>query len=187
MALYNQGVFVLLIAEMLLFVILVLPLPWKLRRKLFKFIAESPAIAKLVYGLKITFIFISILFIDAVQHMVKVQKEGRTAKQTGARADSRSETDWRSRKFLSERNMYLTGFTLFLSIILNRTYNLILELIAAQEQLAKVKGEKAVPNEGVDGDKLKALQKDYDELSARYNKLEAGPSNRAGGGSKKIN
>jgi hypothetical protein len=58
--------------------------------------------------------------------MVKVQKEGRTAKQTyalpatvpltanyirsGARTDGRSETDWRSRKFLSERNMCTPPF-----------------------------------------------------------------------------
>lgn len=36
---------------------------------------------------------------------------------------------------ISERNMYLYGFTLFLSLILSRTYSLVLDLIKAQEDL----------------------------------------------------
>lgn len=35
--------------------------------------------------------------------------------------------------------MYLTGFTLFLSLILTRTYYILLDLIHAQEQYAELK------------------------------------------------
>ena len=41
------------------------------------------------------------------------------------------------RRFYSQRNMYLCGFTLFLSHILYCTYNLVLELTEAREQLSK--------------------------------------------------
>jgi B-cell receptor-associated protein 31 len=46
-------VFVLLVAEMALFVALILPMPFKVKRKLFNFIAESPIVAKLQYGMKV--------------------------------------------------------------------------------------------------------------------------------------
>ena len=39
--------------------------------------------------------------------------------------------------------MYLTGFTLFLSLILNRTYSLILELLRAEEQLRTIRKQAA--------------------------------------------
>lgn len=35
--------------------------------------------------------------------------------------------------------MYLTGFTLFLSLILTRTYYILLDLIHTQEQYAELK------------------------------------------------
>jgi hypothetical protein len=39
------------------------------------FISENPLVAKLQYGLKITFIFILILFIDSVNRVYRVQVE----------------------------------------------------------------------------------------------------------------
>ena len=46
-----------------------------------------------------------------------------------------------ARKFYSQRNMYLCGFTLFLSLILNRTYILILDTLRLEEELKSYKGE----------------------------------------------
>ncbi len=92
--------FLLLVAEMALFMLLVTPLPFTVRRKMFtyealpfpscgsllvlakvlifllrSFISENPLVAKLQYGLKITFIFILILFIDSVNRVYRVQTE----------------------------------------------------------------------------------------------------------------
>ncbi len=39
----------------------------------------------------------------------------------------------------AQRNTYLTGFTLFLSLVLTRTFYIVLELISAQEEYAKLK------------------------------------------------
>ena len=41
--------------------------------------------------------------------LTPADKEGRESKLSGGRVDLRSETDWRARKFLSERNMYLSA------------------------------------------------------------------------------
>ena len=54
---------------------LILPMPFTMKRKMFNFISESPLVAKLQYGMKITFIFILILFIDSVNRVYRVQVE----------------------------------------------------------------------------------------------------------------
>lgn len=45
-----------------------------------------------------------------------------------------------ARKFYSQRNMYLCGFTLFLSLILNRTYVMILEVMRLEDKLKTYEG-----------------------------------------------
>lgn len=45
-----------------------------------------------------------------------------------------------ARKFYSQRNMYLCGFTLFLSLILNRTYMMILDVLRLEERVKQYEG-----------------------------------------------
>lgn len=77
----SSQVFLLLVAEMTLFMLLIVPLPFAWRLKLYTFISESVWVAKLQYGLKITFIFILILFIDSVNRVYRVQVELAAAKE----------------------------------------------------------------------------------------------------------
>lgn len=72
--------------EMTVFMSLIIPLPFTIKRKLFTFISENPIIAKLQYGLKITFIFILILFVDSVNRVYRVQVELAQAKYQGGAA-----------------------------------------------------------------------------------------------------
>lgn len=178
MALYNWMVFSLLIIEIVTFIILVMPLPFTWRRVLFRFLAGSPMVAKLQYALKILFIFVTVLFVDSVQRMMKIHREGEAAREQGAGVgrDLRSETDWRSRKFLSERDMYMRGFTLFLSLILSRTFALILDLIKAQEDLSALKKQVAGQSreKGLSSEvekkykqQIKDLQSELDTLAKR--------------------
>jgi hypothetical protein len=51
-----------------------------------------------------------------------------------------------ARKFYSQRNMYLCGFTLFLSLILNRTYVMILDVLRLEEEVKNLKGDPAAKN-----------------------------------------
>ncbi len=88
---------------MALFMLLIMPLPFAMRRKVFtyalppiprrtppnprclcaaanhhpppRFISENPIVAKVQYWLKITFIFILVLFIDSVNRVYRVQLE----------------------------------------------------------------------------------------------------------------
>lgn len=57
-----------------------------------------------------------------------------------------------ARKFYSQRNMYLCGFTLFLSLILNRTYVMILDTLRLEEKVKRYEGDPKA--QGKDSDKL---------------------------------
>jgi len=46
-------VFALLVFEMSLFGLLIVPLPYTMKRRLFNFISENPLVAKLQYGMKV--------------------------------------------------------------------------------------------------------------------------------------
>lgn len=191
MTLYYSMVFLLLVAEMAIFLALIVPLPFTWRRKLFTFISESPIIAKLQYGMKITFIFILILFIDSVNRVYRVQVElaafAKSDSGRGAAVMGGSERmEVQARKFYSQRNMYLCGFTLFLSLILNRTYVMILDVLRLEEEVKAYKGDPAAKKGGsiqnADVAKLKeelarkdrdmaTMQKQVENLQAEYNRM----------------
>jgi len=140
MTIYYTLTFMLMCAEMITFCVLVLPLPYAIRKKVFHFLSESPIVAKFAYGLKISFIFVGVLFVDAVQRMFRVTAETELAKSGGhGMQDVRTETNFAARKFYAQRNTYLTGFCLFLSLILTRTFYIILDLIHTQDEYAKLK------------------------------------------------
>ncbi|RWQ97171.1 putative BAP31 domain protein [Paecilomyces variotii] len=145
MTLYYSLVFLLLVFEMAVFMALIVPLPFTVKRKIFTFISESPVIAKLQYGLKITFIFILILFIDSVNRVYRVQIElaafAKDGSSLGAAALGSERMEVQARKFYSQRNMYLCGFTLFLSLILNRTYIMILDVLRLEDKVKQLEGD----------------------------------------------
>ena len=108
--------------------------------------------------------------------MVKVMSEGETARDNRGVQDVRTETNYAARKFYSQRNMYLTGFTLFLSLILSRTYSLILDLINAQEELVALKKGGKTSGSGADIEKkylteIDTLKKQTKQQQEEYNRL----------------
>jgi B-cell receptor-associated protein 31 len=74
-----------------------------------------------------------------------------------------------ARRFYSERNMYLCGFTLFLSLILNRTYSLILDVLRLEDQVKQAKGQSG----GKDSSKLAQKGGDPGEISRLKKELES--------------
>ncbi|KAF8544979.1 B-cell receptor-associated protein 31-like-domain-containing protein [Trichophaea hybrida] len=190
MTLYYSLVFALLVLEMSIFLLLVFPLPFTWRKKTFEFISNSPLIAKLQYGMKITFIFILILFVDSVNRVYRVQRElseSANAGPYGQAAMGGDRMEVQARKFYSQRNMYLCGFTLFLSLILNRTHNFILDILRLEQT---VKELRAATNDGAkDGaaanlianknkeiaaikSQAEGLQREYAALADQYEALQ---------------
>lgn len=73
-----------------------------------------------------------------------------------------------ARKFYSQRNMYLCGFTLFLSLILNRTYVMIIEVMRLEDRVRSYEGTKSDTKQS---EKLAVAGKPG-ELAALKEKLE---------------
>jgi B-cell receptor-associated protein 31 len=232
---------------------LIIPIPFTMKRKLFTFLAESPIIAKLQYGLKVTSLSVNILVHRCSLQLTKTlsvdhvhlhpdplprQRQSRLpspdrdggllkgercrvsatlvslqfscpplsilqcvthsksniSRRAAAVGSERMEVQ--ARKFYSQRNMYLCGFTLFLSLILNRTYIMILDVLRLEEKVKMYEGDKKARGEklnemgnaneigqlkrdlGKKDKELQAmkkqaegLQKEYDQLSVKYNQL----------------
>ncbi|TBU43159.1 endoplasmic reticulum protein [Dichomitus squalens] len=168
MTVYYTLTFLLLVSEMATFVLLVSPLPYVVRKRLFHFLSESPLVAKLAYGVKIAFIFITILFVDALQRMWRITAEADLTKSQQGTADVRAETNIAARKFYAQRNVYLTGFCLFLSLILTRTFYILLDLIHTQEEYAKLKQSTSGKSTG--GDQTQQIQELKAKLAAAEKK-----------------
>ncbi|KAI4121187.1 MAG: hypothetical protein LQ338_006509 [Usnochroma carphineum] len=171
MTLYYSLVFALLVFEMSIFMLLIVPLPYAMKRKLFTFISGNPLVAKLQYGMKITFIFILILFVDSVNRVYRVQVELSMAKNQGGAAASvagSERMEVQARKFYSQRNMYLCGFTLFLSLILNRTYVMILDTLRLEERVKRYENDPKA--KGKESDKL-AQAGGFGEIASLKNQL----------------
>lgn len=207
MTIYYSLVFALLMAEMAVFLLLIVPLPFNVRRKVFTFLAENPVVAKIQYGLKISFIFILILFVDSANRVFRVQAELSAATAPGnngaAAILGHERLEVQNRKFYSQRNMYLCGFTLFLSLILHRTYIMIVDILRLEEKVkiyeSSGAGKKSSTADAAEAAKLRkelaskdtdlqtlkkqaeALQREYNELSDKYT------ATQGSSGSKKTN
>ncbi|CAO3629577.1 unnamed protein product [Mucor fragilis] len=146
MAIYYALTFGILVTEMIVFGLLVLPLPSRWRHAMLKFASTSPMMAKAMYALKIIFGFIFVLFIDTINRLNRIESEVEGEK--SHHHDYGYETSIKAKRFYAQRNLYLTGFTLFLSLILERTSALVLELLQREEELKKAKTETAEVTKG---------------------------------------
>lgn len=139
--------------------------------------------SRVALTLKFTFFFILILFVDSVNRVYRVQQEIAQAHEgngfgNGAGvAIDRSEVQ--ARRFYAQRNMYLCGFTLFLSHILSQTYSLVLELADAREKVVANKSasdsteevarlKEVIRKQDLD---IEHLKKQAKGLSAEYEKV----------------
>jgi len=171
MTVYYTLTFLLMAGEMATFCLLVLPLPFAVRRKLFTFLSENPLVAKFSYGLKISFIFVAILFVDAVQRMLRLSAKSDVSQSKEGIQDVRTETNFAARKFYAQRNLYLTGFTLFLSIILTRTFYILLDLVHVQEEYSKLKKSTATSSKSTIANKDQTAQ--VEDLKTKLSALQA--------------
>jgi B-cell receptor-associated protein 31 len=84
-------------------------------------------------------------------------------------------TEVQARKFYSQRNMYLCGFTLFLSLILNRTYVMILELLRLEDKVRFLEGSKKASDKDsapTSPGEMSRLRKEIDTLKKQNEDLK---------------
>lgn len=137
MALYYNLVFGLLVLEMAFFAVLSLPFPRALRKRVLATVLAPFKSDQVQIAIKCIFGFVLVLFIDSVNRVYSVTSElhamSPSAHAPLSVVNDRSEVQ--ARRFYAQRNMYLCGFTLFLTLILTRTYSLVAELIHTKDKL----------------------------------------------------
>ncbi|KAI8925689.1 B-cell receptor-associated protein 31-like-domain-containing protein [Entophlyctis helioformis] len=166
MSLPFQIVFLMLVFEMSLFVLLIAPLPLSWRRGMVKWMSKSPIISQIQYVMNIAFIFVVMLFIDSLNRLRSSQEKD--AEHHG-HADALSDAHLHAKMFHAQRNIYLTGSVIFLSLVLNRFYNMIVELLKNEEKTEVLKQQAAKTSKEylklLDGDQER--DKQIDELKEK--------------------
>lgn len=162
MALYYNLVFGLLVTEMVFFGILSLPFPRTVRRHVLRTVLAPFKNEKFQIALKCILGFVFVLFVDSVNRVYAVTAELRSTKEGivgGAGTSSggilNDRSDIQARRFYAQRNMYLCGFSLFLTLILIRTYGLVAELIVTKDKLDNMRANEDLN----DSQELKDLKK----------------------------
>lgn len=172
MALYYNLVFGLLVIEMAFFAILSLPYPRQVRRTVLSTVSAPFKNEQFQIALKCVLGFVFVLFVDSVNRVYAVTSELTSATQAHPGTSIMNDrSEIQARRFYAQRNMYLCGFTLFLTLILTRTYNLVVELIATKDKVDALKENNAEDVSTTAGDseelvKLKA------ELAEKERTLE---------------
>jgi B-cell receptor-associated protein 31 len=184
MSIHFTAVFVLLVVEMSALLILLLPLPLSWRKSLLNFFTKSKLMKNVNYALKFVFGFIFILFLDSLRVELKSEK---LHESFDSMSNPQADTNFHMKIFRAQRNMYLTGFTLFLGLVLSRFVGLMAKTINYEQQIEVLKkqaenvskeynrlSDESKSNSNVDTLKKQAeqQQKAYMELADRYNELE---------------
>ncbi|KAI8889927.1 B-cell receptor-associated 31-like protein [Backusella circina FSU 941] len=143
MTLYYTIVFGILASEVILFFLLALPIPARWKKPVFRWLATSPTVAHFQYIMKVVFAFVFILFVDSVNTIRAYYDVLSTQEDSGVpmgNTDFRSDVSQAAKKFYAQRNMYLTGFTLLLLLILNKLKNMNLDYIQLEDEAIQLRG-----------------------------------------------
>ncbi|CAR26562.1 ZYRO0B12694p [Zygosaccharomyces rouxii] len=131
MSIYYKMVFGILVAEVSFFSVLALPLPSKIRKPLVSVLVRPFLNDIIQVAIKCMLGFVLLLFVDSINRVYSVEQELDAINPAGGYSSSRMEV--LSRKFFAQRNMYLTGITLFLTFVVVRTFNLVRELLELKD------------------------------------------------------
>ncbi|KAJ3159973.1 hypothetical protein HDU86_001238 [Geranomyces michiganensis] len=173
MSLFYQLVFIILISEMLLFGLLIAPLPLGIRRSMLKWMSTSPLLTQSKSYFRIMFLYVSIMFVDSLNKVFN----------TNPAHHHHHEGDafHRANVFREQRNLYLTGAVLFLSLLLNRFFAMIAELMSNETKSETLKKQAAkqstdylrlLDKEHEHAAQLDALNKKIDELDAKARQVD---------------
>ncbi|SCU97543.1 LAFA_0G11958g1_1 [Lachancea sp. 'fantastica'] len=136
MTLYYTFVFGILAFEMVMFLLLALPIPSKYRKPVTMALIRPFRLTQVQVAIKCILGFILLLFVDTINRVYTINSElSQTSLAAGVGVSDRNEVQ--SRKFYAQRNMYLTGITLFLTFTVFRTYGLVWELLELKEKYRK--------------------------------------------------
>lgn len=163
---YLNILFALLVFEMSLLFLLVLPLPFRIRRMIvdiFERILKFPQLKTIT---SIGYVLVGILFLDSWKRTYSVSFRNTFPVGKALSEDRMTATtqEYVSRTY-NQRNLYLSGFLLYFNVCIPTVVNILRSMIRHKEQNCK-----SIKTAGSNSKKLMALRK---ELSEKEVSLEA--------------
>lgn len=138
MALPYELVRGLMVLEMLTFVLLILPLPMAWRKKVLLSLSQSSTPKTLKKVHQIVMVLVVILFADSLARSFRTTYYHQHPDRDFLK-DSHADSHLHARMFYAQRNMYLTGFTLFLSLILRSFIRSLVDILLVEEKMEVLK------------------------------------------------
>jgi B-cell receptor-associated protein 31 len=125
--------FLFLCAELLVCSVLICPMPSKVKKFLLNGVVRVTSVPVIRTSLRVACVLIFLLFLDSVRDHSKRRAE-MDAHRSGdhGHIDAHHECETRLKMFYSQRNLYLTGFSLFLLLLLWRLMQYLASLHTAE-------------------------------------------------------
>lgn len=175
MSLYHGLVFAILVVELVTLTLLGLPLPSKLKKPVISTLSKPFLSPTVQITIKCLLAFILLLFIDSINKVYSVESELDKLKEAGAGVHPQGRMEILSRKFFWQRNMYLTGITLFLTFALTRTVALVWELFELKEEYnsaLKSKKDELAPAEKALNEQIESVDEEIARLKGQASALQ---------------
>lgn len=170
MSLYYNIIFCILVVEIGVFTLLAVPIPTKLRKPLTLALLKPFKNSTVQVSIRCVLAFILLLFIDSINKVYSINKE---LKQNTI-YPAHEKIELLSRKFFQQRNLYLTGITLFLTFIVTRTFALVNELLVLKAKYKSDGCDASGSSAAVSKDELKAqIKENEDKIAALKEKADA--------------
>lgn len=171
MTVHYTLIFLFLLLEIAIYMIFIIPLPTKLRKTLLHWLTTSDFAQKLSKIQTYLLFMVGIFFLDSLRSSINLKQEEENVHNSEIESGHHHHHDsvlqeqkLHLRRFYAERNAYLTGFTLFVSLALNRIVVILKNLCNREEELEKL-------NENL-GKKEKDLKKNISDELAQEKKME---------------
>ncbi|OAJ43279.1 hypothetical protein BDEG_26651 [Batrachochytrium dendrobatidis JEL423] len=121
-----------------------------------KWVSNSKIVVKISYVMRIMFVFVVVLFVDSLNNVMKKHEHDEHGH---SHADAHTESMVRAKMFYAQRNLYLTGSVVFLSLVLNRFFAMVFELMKNEEKSEVLKSQATKTSK----EYLKLLDGDHDK------------------------
>ncbi|AMD20871.1 HDR129Cp [Eremothecium sinecaudum] len=168
MSMYLTILFGLLVTEMSLLFVLVLPLPFTVRRSVVRSFEQLMAMPQLKTIAIIGYVLVGMMFVDSWKRAGFVG--WRETENLGHVRPSKTIQEYTTRAY-NQRNLYLSGFVLYFNLCIPTVIN-ILHSLVKHEELSRSGSKTAAESE-----KMKQLRK---ELAQKEASLEALKKQKAG-------
>lgn len=128
-----------LILEVLIFLLLSAPLPHIIKKIILNFIHTAPIVKKIMYYHNFLLFFILLTFADSFRKLKIAEKEHDIIDSHEHHTEQAYDIKLHQRITYAQRNLYMTGFTLFASLVLNRLVYFLNRNMTIQDEIDEIK------------------------------------------------